>query len=312
MNDKTILQHLIQGDANPMILSLCSGRGICGKCKIHIHGSPEVNPPTEQEKKTLGGLIDQNIRLACQVVPLSDLEITIIDTFSRSLKDLKKIQDAYLNFTLNFPFNPRIIPVSVSLPRGISRNDRIGLNSIKELILDRIKSKYKNINIKAEVLQKIRRLLVAELNYEHKINLILDSEEKIVIDCKKSNQPLLGLVVDLGTTTIVATLINIVTGEILGAESILNPQIKHGRDIMSRLTYALNGKESKKDLHDKVLLGVNDLIEKLCRSENLSPDQIVEFVVVGNTIMHHLFNDLPISSLAKAPYQPYISNYRST
>ncbi|MHA1971935.1 MAG: ASKHA domain-containing protein [Candidatus Hodarchaeales archaeon] len=298
-NNKSILQHLLSANINPRILSLCSGKGICGKCRIQIFGSPKLNMPTDQEKKILGNLIKQNIRLACQVVPLSDLEISILSSASQSSTNPKKIHDAYLDFTLNFPFNPRIILVPIVLPDRKTRT-----KALEEFIIDQIKSKYGINKIEKEILQKIR-----DSNTEYNINLILDLEEKTVIDWKIANQPLLGLVVDLGTTTIVATLVNIVTGEILGADSILNPQIKQGRDIMSRLSYALEGEEFRKELHKEVLFGINELIQKLCDLKNLPPTNILEFVVVGNTIMHHLFNDLPVSSLAKAPYNPYIKSY---
>lgn len=125
-------------------------------------------------------------------------------------------------------------------------------------------------------------------------------------------KPILGAVVDIGTTSIVLTVIDIENGSILGADSLLNPQIEYGRDIMTRLSYALESPLNQNQLQNKVLQGISVLIQEVTSQLGLSPEVILEIIVVGNTVMHHLFLNLPVEKLAKAPFIPAISDEFST
>lgn len=140
-----------------------------------------------------------------------------------------------------------------------------------------------------------------QLNYRFQPNIVI-SEIK----------PILGAVVDIGTTSIVLTVIDIDNGSILGADSVLNPQIEYGRDIMTRLSYALESPLNQKQLQTKALQGISVLIKKVTSQLGISPEAILEIIVVGNTVMHHLFLNLPVDKLAKAPFIPAISDEFST
>jgi len=115
---------------------------------------------------------------------------------------------------------------------------------------------------------------------------------------------ILGVAVDLGTTTIVAKLVDMTTGESLYAEASLNPQTRFGDDVVSRIAYA-ESEEKAGELHSAVVDCLNGLIEELCRSNNSDVEQIYEVCVVGNTTMNHIFLELPTTQLGQAPYKAF-------
>lgn len=114
----------------------------------------------------------------------------------------------------------------------------------------------------------------------------------------------LGIAVDIGTTTIVANLINLAEGKILATEASLNPQSQYGDDVISRISFAQND-EKLKILQKTIIDCVNSLIEKLCRQLSIDSDSIFELCAVGNTTMNHIFIGLPIEQLGYSPYKAH-------
>jgi uncharacterized 2Fe-2S/4Fe-4S cluster protein (DUF4445 family) len=105
----------------------------------------------------------------------------------------------------------------------------------------------------------------------------------------------LGIAIDLGTTTIAAQTIDLATGNVLAIETLLNPQARFGADVMSRVQAALSGA----DLTGPIRRSLGDTVAQLAAGR---AEQIVE-VVVGNTVMHHLFSGLDVKPLAQVPFQ---------
>jgi len=112
----------------------------------------------------------------------------------------------------------------------------------------------------------------------------------------------LGVAVDLGTTTIVAQLIDLATGHVLSVKSMVNPQARFGSDIMSRIQYAVdeNGGDKLKTIIREALGDV--LLELLPQDENRGKD-IRQVVIVGNTAMHHFFSGVSVAPLSRYPYE---------
>ncbi|HEY3366646.1 MAG TPA: ASKHA domain-containing protein [Symbiobacteriaceae bacterium] len=115
-----------------------------------------------------------------------------------------------------------------------------------------------------------------------------------------------GLALDVGTTTMVAALLDLATGEELAAESRPNPQAMHGADLMSRLSYATQGEANAAELQAEVLEAARQLLGRLCRKAGVPPEAVVAGTLAGNTAMHHLFFGLPVADLAVAPYTPAV------
>jgi len=109
-----------------------------------------------------------------------------------------------------------------------------------------------------------------------------------------------GIAFDLGTTTMVAQVVNLHTGEVMGVETAVNPQAQHGADVISRIEYAVfrDGQETLTRLvREKFAIMINRLIRKTC---GVVPEKIV---VVGNTVMHHLFCGKDLTPMASYPFE---------
>jgi len=114
----------------------------------------------------------------------------------------------------------------------------------------------------------------------------------------------LGLAVDIGTTTVVAKIVDFKDAAIMATEAALNPQSRYGDDVVSRIAYA-DSEEKLAQLHSCIIDCVNRLIGRLCGKAAVDPKRIRSCCVVGNTTMSHLFLKFPVTSLGQAPYKPY-------
>jgi len=110
----------------------------------------------------------------------------------------------------------------------------------------------------------------------------------------------LGIAVDLGTTTLVAQLLDLGSGHVLGVRTALNPQAGYGSDIMSRVQFAATG-DGKARLEELIRAGIGRLIRELLPA---AKGPIVRVVMVGNTVMHHLFCGIDVEPLSHVPFEP--------
>jgi uncharacterized 2Fe-2S/4Fe-4S cluster protein (DUF4445 family) len=111
----------------------------------------------------------------------------------------------------------------------------------------------------------------------------------------------LGIAIDLGTTTLVAQLVDLHTGQVLAVRSALNPQAKYGADIMSRVEYGCSA-EGEVVLRHTILGQLGAMVQELADSHS-APDGVRCITVVGNTVMHHLFCGLNVQPLAHYPFE---------
>lgn len=120
---------------------------------------------------------------------------------------------------------------------------------------------------------------------------------------KESKKPLIGAV-DVGTTTVVAYLMDGLSGEKLHVESALNPQRQYGADVVSRGNYVL--KNGPKELSSCIREAVNELFIKAAHHSGKDPKDILRIAMVGNSCMHHLFLEIPVDTLVVSPYEPKV------
>jgi len=112
----------------------------------------------------------------------------------------------------------------------------------------------------------------------------------------------LGLAVDLGTTTIAGYLLDLSNGQTLASKGVMNTQISYGEDIISRINYVVKLPYEGMQLQKLVIDKLNELVSDLCSEAGANNNTIVEAVVVGNTVMHHLLLGLPVKQLALSPF----------
>ncbi len=138
--------------------------------------------------------------------------------------------------------------------------------------------------------------------------LQLDGEETL-LDLKPAvrSSAAHGLAVDIGTTKLAAYLIDLETGLTLARAGAMNPQIAYGEDVISRIAFAGREEGGAKKLQSVLVDTLNNLLIGLCSESHISPDSVLDAVLVGNTAMHHLFAGLPVEQLGHAPFSPAVT-----
>ena len=113
---------------------------------------------------------------------------------------------------------------------------------------------------------------------------------------------LLGVAVDVGSTTLAAHLCDLGSGEVLGSRGVMNPQIRFGEDLMSRVSHVMLNPGSDTEMTRVVRAAVDEMIGELAAEADASPQDVMEVVLVANPIMHHLFLGLSPVELGMAPF----------
>ena len=168
-----------------------------------------------------------------------------------------------------------------------------------------LKADYVDIDYK---LLKNLPVLLRESNYKARCILTRKRSGWLLIGITDvdGSKPVAGLAVDLGTTRVVLRLIDLVTGDVFGETTFDNPQIAIGPDILARIHFA-DREEGLEKLNRLIIDGLNLIIEKLCKSCNLKPDDIYLLSVAGNTAMTHLFLCLNPHWIIREPYIPVVN-----
>ena len=112
----------------------------------------------------------------------------------------------------------------------------------------------------------------------------------------------LGIAVDLGTTTVVAQLLDLQSGQVLAVRSAINPQTIHGSDVMTRIQLAVDGGQHAQ-LVAELRRGLGTMLAKLVAAARLDAPQVTTVVIAGNTVMHHLFCDIEVGPLSRSPFE---------
>ncbi len=113
----------------------------------------------------------------------------------------------------------------------------------------------------------------------------------------------LGIAVDLGTTTLVAQLVDRGAGKVIAVQTALNPQAAHGSDVMSRVQFALDDSGLAR-LRTMIREGIGEILDRLIAAAGKEREAIEEVAIVGNTVMHHLFCGIDVRPLAYFPFEP--------
>jgi uncharacterized 2Fe-2S/4Fe-4S cluster protein (DUF4445 family) len=280
------------------IISICGGKGTCGKCRIIIPDAKNA-PVSKMEKEILtSDEIRQGIRLACQQIFDRDLTIYILPS---SLNEEQKLQVE--GEEPDIEANPICNKYFLNLRKATLKDIKPDFNRINEALKKEYKAGAKIIDF--NVLSQMPFVIRENL---WKVTPTLRKNpwgnEIISIEGRNKTGSSYGIAVDLGTTKIAFLLVNLLTGKTIGRMGAINPQIKFGEDVMSRLSFAIQSESNLKKIHSMVIKSINKSVKELCNKNKLIPENIMEMTVVGNTAMHHLFLGLPVNQLALSPFLP--------
>jgi len=294
------------------IESVCGGRGICGRCQVSVAegnfakfgvSSSAQNlserGPIEQRYDEKRGLAKDR-RLSCSTRIEGDL---VIDVPAASIVAGQTIRKD--GSTTGMKRNPalRLCYVELSVPdltTPVGDADRL-VQAIHESfgIADTIVP-FPLISEVQSVLEKAKFKATACVD-------ISGVRPELVAVFPGYTEELSGIAVDIGSTTVAAHLVNLMSGEILASAGRANPQIRFGEDLMSRVSYVMMNEGGREALTQAIRGCVNELTEELLEKTGLNRPHLLEAVFVANPVMQHLFLGLDPTPLGQAPFNPAIS-----
>lgn len=270
---------------NAGLESPCGGQGTCGKCKVLIKAG-STNPPDSEELLHLSvNELNRGIRLACCVSLFSNATISFLEETSKKHKILS---DGHLP---DFQLDPVIRKQTIQLPKPAFENNRSQTELIS-LALGRI------ANFSLDNLRFIGKLF----RENQEVTAVLAGEQILGFEHRDTSGECFGLAIDIGTTTLVVSLVDLINGIELGTETAINPQTKYGLDVLSRIEHTNNDPDGMNSLHLAVVDCLNDLTERLCKQFQVCSERIYEAAVAANSTMMHLLLGIHPGSIGEAPY----------
>ena len=336
------------------IESICAENATCGKCMVLVEEGrfEKYNIDSKREHlSSMGGeeraylerrpklLKDKGweigqVRLSCQCKVLGDVLINVPEE-SRGNKQI--VRKSARERAIEIKPSIRKYYVSMTAPnleRPIADWERLakGLETSMALVRrgEENLPRWFDLNIDYQCLRTLSSTL-REAKWNVTVSVWQDKE---VIEVQAGYvEDSYGAAVDIGSTTVALYLCNLRTGELLAAESEMNPQIVYGEDVMSRIQYSIEHKDGLEKLHKAVIATLNKLLKQAVKSANMSLraqtakqssdseeiasgtnalrndikiEDILEMVLVGNSTMHHFLLNLHPKDLGLAPFVPAI------
>jgi uncharacterized 2Fe-2S/4Fe-4S cluster protein (DUF4445 family) len=290
--------------------STCGGRGICGRCQVSVaegehakHGitctGDALTSPTATEldyaaDKGLG----RGRRLGCVARVADDVVIDVPPESQVYRQVVRKEADARA-----IAVDPvvRLHVVEVEEPQlGSSRSDAARL-------LEALEREWslRNLQIDIDVLRSLQRVLRASATVSptrRQVTVAVHDADAVTAVWPGFHDVALGIAFDVGSTTVAGHLCDLRTGEVLASAGAMNPQIRFGEDLMSRVSYVMLNPGSEKELTRAVRGCLAKLTAELCRDAGVGRTDVLEVTFVGNPVMHHLLLGIDPTELGGAPF----------
>ena len=334
------------------IESICAENATCGKCKILVEEgtferygvtskrenlspvSPEEAAYFSRRPKMLAknGWEAGQVRLSCQAKVCGDLLINIPEESLGNKQIVRKsATDRIIEIKPSLrKYLVELMPPTLSNPKADWERLASGLATSMGLVRQGEANlpRAKDLTIDYACLQTLGQTL---RDAKWRVTVSVWQDKEVVRVEPGYSENLFGAAIDIGSTTIALYLCNLENGEVVAAESEMNPQIVYGEDVMSRIQYTISNPGGLEKLHKAVINTLNQLLERAIQTVNarnheeiaslayppgqagensprndISVDDILEMAVVGNSTMHHLFLNLSPRYLGVAPFVPTI------
>ena len=315
--------------------SVCGGRAICGRCQISVSegefakhnirsSQDSVSQASEAEIKynERKGLNAER-RLSCQSKIQSDVVIDVPASSQVHQQVIRKDNEAhdidinpvvkayYVSIdqkvkdkSLNKKYKAHNIDVGISVETfavNVEEPDmHKGTGDLSRLMLA-LKDQWKldGLSCSLEVLQTLQATL---REGRWKVTVAIRNNQEIISIHPGFKDNFYGIAVDVGSTTIAAHLCELTSGKVIGSSGLMNPQIRFGEDLMSRVSYIMMNDGGENDLTRVVRESINEIILTITEEKNINATDIVEMTLVGNPIMHHLVLGINPIELGAAPF----------
>jgi len=285
---ESIMEVLIRNQIT--VQNVCNGKGSCGKCKVQFSsGLPDVKQSDRIHLTTQE--IEAGFRLACGVKAQEGMEIkaAFAETFDR--------KEAVLLNMLKVNLDHGLKKVKVQVPKPSLEDERGDWDRLSHELLEILKLEI--VTIKMFALDKLPTILRAK---DFSVTAILWDNQVLDLESGDTTAVLFGVAVDIGTTSVAVSLVDLNSGNVIRVMSLENGQTTYGADVISRISYARENRDKRFELKEAVNNTINRLIKHLTDECGISNNNIYKMTVVANTTMNHLFLGLDTSYLAVAPF----------
>jgi len=314
------------------IESTCGGKGVCRKCRVRVEAPAAtsgasaasdpaadgaaagtgglsaqtaatcVSPPTDVEIKALGDqAIADGMRLACQTRVAGDVQVFVPEESRRTRQVVRKEAGGRTVVLDPAVRSYHVLLKPPTLQDAMADAERLLAALEEQHGLTGLDFDFEILKVFPGIARAARWDLVV-------IVWRSESAGGTIVEVRPAEDPgrVLGLAVDVGTTTIAAYLTDLTTGKVVATESEMNPQVAFGDDVIARLHHASRSAEGPGELQRSVIGQVNELARKAVERAGGALGDIFDTVMVGNTAMHHLFLGLDSRALGAAPFAPAV------
>jgi len=284
--------------------SVCGGRGICGRCQVEqsvgsfakhgIESKPgNLSPlgPVEADYRSRKGL-DQGRRLSCTAHVRGDV---VVDVPPESQVYRQVVRKGLELRELSVDPVIRLHYVEVTKPELASPSGDLAR------LQEALEREWGLTSLSAD-LSVVRALQPALEKGDYAVTVAVHDGAEIVAVWPGFHDRALGVAIDVGSTTIAGHLANLADGAVLASHGVMNPQIRFGEDLMSRVSYAMMHPEGSGEMTAAVRKALNGLIAQLAMNAGVGRDEILDITIVGNPIMHHLVLGIDPVPLGSAPF----------
>jgi uncharacterized 2Fe-2S/4Fe-4S cluster protein (DUF4445 family) len=284
--------------------SVCGGRALCGRCQVLVmegdfpkHGvsshAGNLTPLSAAEEGYAERRpLPSGHRLSCSAQIQGDLVIDVPSTSQVHRQVVRKAADAR-PITLNPVVHLHYVEV-----RQPDMHDPAG---DLQRLLEALNREWQFGPLRAD-LAVLQKLQAALRQGEWRVTVAVHAGTQLIGVWPGFHDRVYGLAVDVGSTTIAAHLCNLETGEVVASSGAMNPQIRFGEDLMSRVSYSMMHPGGAQQMTEAVRGALNALAADVAREAKVEPSDILELTVVGNPIMHHLLLGIDPVELGGAPF----------
>ncbi|MDP2916736.1 MAG: ASKHA domain-containing protein [Dehalococcoidia bacterium] len=290
------------------IEGICGDAGTCGKCKVRIEDGffqkygveskrSNLSPLTESEKDVINTHMEsEGYRLACQAKVLGDV-VVFVPEESRMGKQIVRKAATERKFDIKPAVRKYYVKLTpASLHDALGDWERLQSELNKQFGLTNLSIDYPTLLSLQENVRK----------GEWAVTISIWMGKEVIRVEPGLVEKGYGFAVDIGTTTVAGYLCELATGTIAATESMMNPQVIYGEDVMSRITYCMVHEDGLQRLNEAIIKGLNDLAGRAAAQAHLKRSDITDMVLVGNTCMHHLVLNLPPQYIGRSPFAPAV------
>ena len=265
--------------------STCGGHGTCKKCKVRVIGT--ANPPAPLDLHTFSEEeLAAGWRLACRTLATTDVDVEVPPLTTRPKAATVGVGRQVI---LRPAVQKRFVELSEpSLADQTPDVDRL-LRELDDL----------ELRVDLRALQSIGRALRSS---DNKVTAVVVDDVLIDVEPGDTTDAIYGLAFDLGTTTVVATLLDLSTGTPAAARSTLNRQQPFGADVITRISAVMTGSDALRKLRSLAHETLADLTRQVCEEAGVDPANVYEVALAGNATMTHLVLGVDPEPLGVAPF----------